>query len=46
MEKIENSRSETHVRIHSKTGFVLSIDIDRPVEEVINHLVMFKHGDE
>lgn len=46
MEKIENDRSETHVRIHNKNGFVLSMDIDKPVEDVINHLVMFKRGDE
>jgi hypothetical protein len=44
MEKTEKNRAETHLRIHNKTGFVLSMDIDKPVEEVINHLVMFKRG--
>ena len=43
-EKI-NVKSECHVRIHDRNGFVMSLDLNKNASDVITHLMKLYNGD-
>ena len=45
MQENDTVKKQTHIRLHDRDGFVCGIDINQPVEVVIDHIMKLRTGD-